>query len=112
MRINVTSVDYAPPELEGQTPFQLELLKKIAGSDRPEYWIAVAAQPLRWRREGQDVLVTHVVVAVRWLGAQIAPGMRQLPINIAYVTDISLLEDSFLDVKKSAYVAIGIADEF
>ena len=112
MRINVRSVDYAPPELEGQTPFQLELLKKIAGSDRPEYWIAVAAPPLRWIREGREVLVTHVVVAARWLGTQIAPGMRQLPINISYVTDISLLEDSVLDVKKSAYVAIGMAEEF
>jgi hypothetical protein len=111
MRINVISVDHAPPELEGQTPFQLELLRKISGNDRPDYWIAVAAQPIRWVREGQDVLVTHVVVTARWLGTQIAPGMRQLPINIAYVTDSSLLDDASLDFKKSAFVAIGTADE-
>jgi hypothetical protein len=113
MKIVVRSVDYAPPELEGQTPFQLELLRKVPGSDGPgrDYWIAVAAQPIRWAREGQEVLVTHVLVATRWQGTQIGSGMRQMPINISFVTDISLLEDSALDTKKYAFVAIGTADE-
>jgi len=113
MKINVTSVDHAPPDLEGQTPFQLELLRKIPGSDRRgrDYWIAVAAQPIRWVREGQEVLVTHVLIAARWQGTQIGPGMRQMPMNISFVTDISLLEDSVLDLKKCDFVAIGTADE-
>ena len=113
MKINVTSVDHAPPDLEGQMPFQLELLRKILGSDRQgrDHWIAVAAQPIRWVREGQEVLVTHVLVAARWQGTEIGPGMRQVPINISFVTDTSLLEDSVLDIKKCAFVAIGTADE-
>jgi hypothetical protein len=113
MKINVTSVDYAPPELESQTPFQLKLLRKISGSDHRgrDYWVAIAAQPIRWVREGQEVLVTHVLVATRWQGTQVGPGMRETPINISFVTDASLLEDSVLDIKKCAFVAIGTADE-
>jgi len=92
MKMSVTSVDYAPPEREGQTPFQLELLRKIPGIDGRgrNYWIAVAA---------------------RWQGTQIGSGMRQIPVNIPFVTDISLLEDSVLDIKKCTFVAIGTADE-
>jgi hypothetical protein len=37
--------------------------------------------------------------------------VKNLPVGIAYVTDISLLEDSELDFSKSAYVAIGIAPD-
>jgi hypothetical protein len=111
MKINVRSVDYAPPELGGQTPFELELLRKILCTDRPDCWIAVARRPLRWLREGQEIQVTQLIVWPRWQGTQIGPAMRQMPIGIAYVTDSSLLDDAFLDFKKCAYVAIGAADE-
>jgi hypothetical protein len=113
MKISVTSVDHAPPELEGQTPFQLEVLRKIPGTDRRgrDHWIAVAAPPIRWVKENQEVLVTHVLVAGRWQGTQITPGMGQTPINISFVTDISLLEDTVLDLEKCAFVAIGTANE-
>jgi hypothetical protein len=111
MKINVPSVDYAPTELKGQTPIQLELLKKIPGSGCPDYWLAVAGQPIRWLREGQEARVSHIIISARWQGTQIGPGMNQLPIGIAYVTDSSLLDHSFLDFKKCAYVAIGTADE-
>jgi len=113
MKITVTSVDHAPPELEGQTPFQLEVLRKIPGTDRRgrDHWIAVAEQPIRWVRENQEVLVTHVLVAGRWQGTQISHGMKQMPINISFVTDISLLEDTLLNLEKCAFVAIGTADE-
>jgi len=111
MKINVTSVDYAPPELEGQTPIQLELLREIPGSDRPDYWLAVAAQPIRWLREGREAYLTHIIISARWQGTQIGPRMKQLPIGIAHVTDSAVLDDSFLDFKKCTYVAIGTADE-
>jgi len=111
MKINVTSVDYAPPELEGQTPFQVDLLRKIPSSDRPDCWLAVAAKPIRSLRESQEVQVTHVIVWARWQGMQIGPGMKQMPIGIAYVIDSSLLDNASLDFKKCIYVAIGIADK-
>lgn len=111
MRIRVTSVDYAPPELNEQTPFEAELLRRISGKDRDDYWVAELAKPLRWVSEGGEKAVTHVVVAARWQGTQIGRGMKGLPVGIAYVTDGSPLADPALDFKKCAYVAIGIADE-
>jgi hypothetical protein len=111
MRINVTSVDHAPSDLEAQTPFQVELLRKIHSSDRPDCWIAIAAKPIRSLREGHEVQVTHLIVWPRWQGTQIGPGMKQTPIGITYVIDSSVLNDSSLDSKKCIYVAIGTADE-
>jgi hypothetical protein len=111
MKINVTSVDHAPSELEGRTPFHVELMRKIPGSDRPDYWLGVAAQPIRWLKEGREVQVTRIVVSAPWQGTQVGPGMKQMPIGIAYVTDSSILDDSFLDFKECAHVAIGVADE-
>ena len=110
--IRITSVDYAPPELEAQTPIEARLLKKIKGTDRhPYYWTAVLSKPIRWLNQGRESEVTHVVVAARWLGMEIGLGMKQMPIGISYVIDSSVLDDSSLDVKKVAYVAIGVADE-
>lgn len=111
MRIRITSVDYAPPELEAQTPIDAELLKAIPGPDRADYWIAAVTKPIRWVRDRTELSVTHIIVTARWQGTQIGPGMQQLPIGIAYVVDESVLGDSSLDLKKCAYVAIGIGEE-
>jgi hypothetical protein len=111
MKIRVTSVDNAPPELEGQTPFDAELLKMIPGRDRPDYWIAVLAKPIRWLNQGRESEVTHIILVARLQGTQIGPGMRPMPVGIAYIVDSSVLGDSSLDFKKCAYVAIGTAEE-
>jgi hypothetical protein len=37
--------------------------------------------------------------------------MKDLPVNIAYVVDNSLLNDEALDFAKGEYVAIGFATE-
>ena len=111
MKVRVTSVDYAPPELEDRTPFDAEILKMIPGSDRQDYWIAVLTKPIRWLRQGQESEVRHIIIKARWQGTEIGPGMKQVPIGISYVTDSSVMSDSCLDFKKCAYVAIGVADE-
>src|SRR5260370_14847873 len=89
MKINVTCVDYAPPELESQAPFELEVLREIPSSDRPGCWIGVAAKPIRSLREGQEVHVTHLIVWPRCQAMQIGPGMKQMPIGIPSVTESS-----------------------
>ena len=83
MRIRVTSVDYAPPELDEQTPFEAELLKRISGKDRDDYWVAELSKPLRWISEGGEKAVTHIILAARWKGTEIDRGMKGLPIGIA-----------------------------
>jgi hypothetical protein len=112
MRIRITSVDHAPEELYEQTPFELDLLHEVPGNERrPYYWTAKAVIPLRWKRDGDDVIVTHIVLAARWQGTQIGAGMKSLPVNIAYVVDPAVLTAPVLDFKLCAYVAIGVADD-
>jgi hypothetical protein len=111
MRIRVTSVDYAPPELNEQRPFEAQLLKKLPGKDRDDYWVAVLVKPLKWVSAGGEREVKHIIVTARWQGTQIGQGMKGLPMGIAFVTDDSVLSDSILDFRKCVYVAIGVADE-
>lgn len=110
MRLTVTSVDYAPDELHGQVPFVVTLLRQIPGSDRPDDWIGSVTPPLRWVVDGVEREITHLVVSARWVGGQFVTGARRLPLNIAYVTDTTLLDDARLDFDKCAYVAIGVCD--
>ncbi len=42
---------------------------------------------------------------------EIGPGMKQMPIEISNVIDSSALDDSFLHVRKIAWVAIGVIEE-
>ena len=110
MLIRVTEVDSAPEDLYVQVPFEIELLRQISGPDRPDYWLGKLTSPLKWVTDGNSNLVTHVVVAARWVGGQLQAGMQHTPLNIAYVIDQSVLQDSHLDFAKCAYVAIGVAD--
>ena len=111
MVLSVFTVDYAPGELYEQTPFKIKLLRQVPGSDRPDYWIGELFTPLRWVRDGHESLISHVVVAARWVGTSIQPNARDLPIGISYVIDSTVLTDETLDFKKCAYVAIGVIHE-
>ncbi|GAB5527407.1 MAG: hypothetical protein Roseis2KO_52790 [Roseivirga sp.] len=111
MKLKVTEVDYAPSELYEQTPFEIILTREIRGSDRPDYWIGQLANEINWTKDNEQVKVSHVVVAARWVGTAIQPNVSNLPIGISYVTDLSVLNDKTLDFGKCEYVAIGIAHE-
>ena len=111
MQLTITAVDHAPADLAEQVPLTIELLREIPGTDRPDYWIGALRTPIRWRGNDGDRLITHVVVVARWQDTRIAPGIRDLPVGLAYVTDPSLLTDPKLDMSKCAYVAIGISSE-
>jgi len=110
MRFIVTSVDYAPDDLHSQTPFRGSILRKIPGPDRPDYHLAQLDSPLKWKKEGEEVPVSHIVLAARWVGGVLTESMRYTPVNIAYVTDLSVLKDERLDFAKCHYCAVGIAD--
>jgi hypothetical protein len=110
MRFSITSVDYAPDELYHEVPIRGRVLRQIPGRDRPDYFLAKLDRPLRWKREGDDRLVTHIILAARWAGGVLTPTMRHMPVGIAYVVDRSLLSDAKLDFEKSQYIAIGVAD--
>lgn len=89
----------------------LDLIRAIPGDDRPDYWLGEVRTRIRRVVENQTKEVTHLIVASRWEGTEISPGVENLPVNIAYVTDSSVLHDEHLDFAKSAYVAIGRASD-
>jgi len=111
MQLAISSVDYAPEDLYGQVPIVAQLIRELPGDDRPDYWLACVARPIRWIADNIERSITHLVLAARWQGTRIEPGVEHLPVGIAYVTDATLLDDSRLDLKKCAYVAIGVASD-
>ena len=111
MQLTITSVDYAPAELDEQVPIVAELIRELPGDDRPDYWLARASAPIRWVSPERERSITHLVLAARWQGTCIEPRVEHLPVGIAYVTDDTLLQDVRLDFAKCHYIAIGIASE-
>ncbi len=111
MQLTITSVDYAPRELDQQTPIVVDLLKELPGDDRPDYWLGVTTKPIRWISENIEREVSHVILAARCQGSRIEPGAKNLPVGIAYVVDTSLLDDKKLSFAKCVYIAIGVAHE-
>lgn len=111
MELTVTSVDYAPAELDEQVPFKIKLLRLLPGPDRPDYWLGEMIKPLSWIRDNHRIEVDYVIVCARWQGTEIAPLVQNLPIGIAYVTDLAQVAESSVDFGKCEYVAIGLAHE-
>jgi len=111
MDLTIESVDYAPEELYGQTPLRIHLLREIPGPDRPDYWIGKVDIPIKWVENNIEKEITHVILAARWVGTRIEPGVQDLPVGIAYITDPTLLEDKQLDLEKCSYVAIGLSHD-
>jgi hypothetical protein len=112
MRIRITvDRDYAPEELEEQAPFEAVLMRQLPGPDRPDYWIAKLAKPIRWLKGDDKASVNYLILTARWEGTRIGRGMVEMPINIAYVVDETVLSDTVLAFEKCEYVAIGSGDE-
>ena len=111
MQLTITTVDYAPEDLYEQVPIVVDLLRQLPGDDRSDYWLGAVRTPIRWLADNRPREVTHLVIAARWEGTSISPGVRNLPVGISYVTDQTILNDNNLVFAKCAYVAIGIAFE-
>jgi hypothetical protein len=104
-------VDYAPDDLYDQTPFDVDVLRRMPGFNRTDYWLAKLRRPLRWKREEEELSISHLLLAHRWVGQEIQPGVRGIAVEIAFVTDTSLVEDGAFDHSKAAHVAIGLVED-
>lgn len=111
MRVRISNIDYAPKDLYSQTPFEAHIIRRISGSDRPDYWVAELTSPLQWEQNGKKREVSHLVLAAQFVGDQMTRGIKDRPVGIAYVTDQSLLKDEKLAFQKCEYVAIGIIED-
>ena len=107
MRFSVTSVD-GVEDFDGALPFKGKVLRQLPGSDRPDYFLAVLDTPFTWKKEKK--LISHIVICARWDGGVLSAKMSHTAVNIAYVTDKSVLSDPKLDFTKCYFVAIGVAD--
>jgi hypothetical protein len=110
MQMTITSVDNAPDELYAQVPIVVDLLRPLESVDGAKYWLGVVQRPIRWVVDGTERPITHVVVTARWVGDRICAGATAMPVGLAYVTDLTLLDDEQLDMAKVMYVAIGVCD--
>lgn len=107
----IESVDYAPEGLEAQLPITLKIIKKLPGEDRPDYWLCQVKKPIIWNDNNIEKEINYIIIAARWIGTQIMPKIKKLPIGISYVLDESVLEDSRLVFDKCSYVAIGLLSD-
>ncbi len=109
MKLTIYDVDYAPKELSAQVPIEVDLLRMIPGSDRPDYWLEKTKLPLKWLDNDIEKSIPHIIVCARWVGTEIGTNFKKLPVGIAYITDQTLLEDEVLSFEKCKYIAIGTA---
>lgn len=112
MEFRLRSVAFAQGDRSDQVPLTVTMVRELPGPDRPDYWLAELKQPLTWVSEsGSSFEVSHVVLATQWENTCFSEGATRLPVGIAYVTDMSLLEDDRLDIAKLHYVATAVADD-
>ena len=111
MRVLITDLDQAPEELYDQVPFVVERLRQLPGPDRTDYWLGTVVLPLEWWVDGEERSVRHVLLAARHAGQHIGPGAGQIAVNIALVSDATLLEDCSLDPSKYSWIAVGNCEE-
>lgn len=112
----INSVDHAPDDLYRQLPLRGRLLRTIARQDRSnefrtasgDYWLAELVTPLSWSKDGVTRTIRHLLLAARWEGTAIGPGV-ELPVGIAYVVDDAVLSSASFDLTRAEYVAIGMA---
>lgn len=119
-------LEVGPHDLAGQLPLEGELLYPIPGPDRPDYCLVLLRRPLTFRLPadvdpsrfapeflshlpdgGVVATVPLLVIAARYQGTQIAPDLKDLWVNVAYVTDNSVAQDAQLDFSKVHYAAIA-----
>lgn len=107
IRIQLIDCDYAPQDMESQLPITCSLLKMIPGKDRPDYWLAKCERPIKF--ETTDI--NYLILAPRFVGAEMKKGMGSIFLGVAYVTDETLTQDTTLDFNKCKYVAVCTAKE-
>ncbi len=134
--VSIDEVEVGPDDLHAQLPVRLELLRVLPGPDRPDYVLARPSRAIRHATTvdflesqgidpagadprgirihpdgGVDLAIMGVVLAARFSGQAIHPGMRHFPIVLAYIIDNSQLRDWEVDFAKCLYVATaGVSD--
>ena len=132
-RFTIDGVDTGPDDLASQLPRTAEMVRPIAGPDRPDYGLAVLQEPLtydttltalraagvdpatadpqliQYHADGEQVRlhIFGIVVAPRVVGDRLHGAMSGMPVMLAYIVDNTLMRDETLVFAKCVYVAVA-----
>jgi hypothetical protein len=125
----ITRLDTGPDEFAAVLPLRARVIRVMPGSDRPDYVLCYAERPIPFRppagfelsrvhpdsvvqdARGELIAVQGLVICTRMVGDSFRGGMKDLPINMAYVIDTSLTRDTQVDFAKVEFAAIGFIDD-
>lgn len=126
----IRELQAGPAELRAQLPAMATLLRVIPGPQgRGQFWCARLDRPVKYRvgdtfdtsrcqpeflgndDHGSFLWVQIVVMSAHSPGQRLQPGMARLQVDLAYVVDLTLGQDTALDPRKVDYAAIAIIDD-
>ncbi len=107
LEIEIYSTDSGPEELEQLLPLKVKCLKRFSSEDGSDYVLSELSEPINWKGSGTK----HLVVGARLVGQKIEKGISSLSVNIAVVTDSSLIKNQTIDFDKADFAAVGMARE-
>lgn len=109
MKLTITAVDQ-PSELDAQVPIVVDLIRQVAGSDRPDYWLGKPRKPITWLSPTGARQIDQVTIASRHVGRPVVSGARGLLAALCYVLDPSAIDGDRVDLRKVHYAEIATVD--
>jgi hypothetical protein len=119
-----------PPELKARLPVSADTVGSLADPRGPDaFFYATLTQPLKYRvpphsnaahlpadqldrdEHGTYLWVTDIVFSAHNPGEQPTFGMREFPVDLAYVVDPSLAQDTILDLAKIDFIGQAEIDD-
>lgn len=101
----IVAIDDGPEEIRNAIPILATIIDRKESPDGGEYYLAKLSKPISTK----DRIISYVVVGGRIVGQGISPAMKDLGINIAYVTNNELISEVVMDFSKAEFAAIGFA---
>lgn len=110
-KIEITSIEKGPKELELQLPINAEAIKELQGKDRPDYILAKLESAIWWVNKEKEINkeIDFVVLCAKFKGQTVDSNMKDMTIALAYVIDNSIADDDVLNFKKCKYIAVATA---
>jgi hypothetical protein len=109
MKVTITAVD-TPSELDEQVPIIVDLIRQVAGRDRPDYWLGIPRKAIVWLSRTGPREIEQVTLASRHVGRPIVSGARGLLVALGYVLDPAAIDGDRVDLRKVHYAEIASVD--
>lgn len=91
----------------GHEPMSVRIIRRLNSEDGAEYWLGELPSKIAYEKAGRTISVKYAVVAPGWQGMSFVDAFEDGRVNLAYVTDETLLQDTSMDFAKADYVAFG-----